>query len=103
MRVAAQRVRNLSPTNASKGDRVPIYEYDCKKCERPFETLVLSPSEVISCPGCGSPRVEKRFSVFGVGASSSKASEFGGGSCGMPEPGACPPTGCSMPNCSAFD
>jgi len=32
---------------------MPIYEYVCKDCEKPFEALVYG-SEKASCPHCGS-------------------------------------------------
>ncbi|MBN2714142.1 MAG: zinc ribbon domain-containing protein, partial [Planctomycetes bacterium] len=42
---------------------MPIYEYICKKCGKPFELLVRSDTKV-ECPGCGSVKVEKRMSTF---------------------------------------
>jgi len=75
---------------------MPIYEYNCSACEKDFEFLVMSSSETVTCESCGSRKVEKKFSTFGVG---------GGGpdmSCGVgaPDPGACPPMGCGMSQCS---
>lgn len=81
---------------------MPIYEYTCSRCAHPFETLVFKTDEKVSCPECGSERVAKRFSVFGVGASVS-ASPCGESACDVPASGGCPPTGCSMPNCGAFN
>lgn len=74
---------------------MPIYEYTCKDCEKEFETLVLSSSEKIACEACGSARVDKRFSVFGVGAASAPECGMGASSAA-----ACPPVGCSLPQCS---
>jgi putative FmdB family regulatory protein len=62
---------------------MPIYEYKCSKCEHEFEQLVKSMDhkEAITCPGCGSRKVEKRLSVFAAQ----------GGSPAAAPPG---PTGC---------
>lgn len=75
---------------------MPIYEYHCAACRKEFEYLVMSASETVACEACGSKKVEKKFSTFGVG---------GGGqdpACGMgvPDPGACPEMGCGMSQCS---
>jgi putative FmdB family regulatory protein len=48
---------------------MPLYEYRCDKCGRSFELLVRSASQQNEpkCPHCGSPRVTKAISLFGVG------------------------------------
>lgn len=43
---------------------MPIFEYDCRRCNHRFETIVLSSREKIRCPKCESAAVEKRLSVF---------------------------------------
>lgn len=58
---------------------MPIYEFACKECGHPFETMVRSYSAVdeVVCPSCGSPQVKKKISVFSSrvkGRSSSRAS-----------------------------
>jgi putative FmdB family regulatory protein len=53
---------------------MPIFEFTCNQCGRPFEELVRSASatnEVI-CPSCGSQQVMKKVSTF--------ASKISGGS-----------------------
>jgi putative FmdB family regulatory protein len=45
---------------------VPIYEYRCQACGATFSLLVFGREEV-RCPSCGTDRVEKQFSTFGVG------------------------------------
>jgi putative FmdB family regulatory protein len=45
---------------------MPIYEYFCKKCESKFETLVLDNDEEVCCAECGSTKIEKQFSSFGL-------------------------------------
>jgi putative FmdB family regulatory protein len=72
---------------------MPIYEYTCRKCDKPFELLVRG-SEAPACPSCGSRKVEKGFSVFGVGGRSlgpaSREPAGPCGSCGDPRgAGAC--------------
>ena len=82
---------------------MPIYEFTCSKCSRPFETLVMNANETVACPECGSRRVEKRFSVFGVGAATGGGSRGMNDACDLPAPGECPPAGCSRPDCGAFN
>lgn len=71
---------------------MPVYEFVCKQCERPFEELVFG-GEKVACPACKSARVEKRFSTFAAhGAESSTPTPPPGGcgTCGDPRgPGAC--------------
>ena len=45
---------------------MPIYEFDCKTCQKPFEELVLSASRIdkVTCPTCGSADVKKKMSTF---------------------------------------
>jgi putative FmdB family regulatory protein len=72
---------------------MPIFEYVCSECERRFETLVRGAAKP-ACPGCGSRRLQKRLSVFAVGAGGSEAGTSPApgpcGSCGDPRgPGSC--------------
>ena len=67
---------------------MPIYEYRCTACAHPFEALVYG-DEKPSCPACGSPDLDKQFSVFGVGQRTD-APACEGGSCPYGnDPGAC--------------
>jgi putative FmdB family regulatory protein len=66
---------------------MPIYEYVCRGCERPFEKLVRRFGDEVSCPHCDSPSVDRQLSVFAV-ASSQPSPSFAG--CGA---GACEPSG----------
>jgi len=65
---------------------MPIYEYQCKKCERKFETLVSSSktNDSIECPSCGSDETTKLLSSFcasvGTRSASGKSSCPKGGS-----------------------
>lgn len=49
---------------------MPIYEYTCKKCNKIFESLVLSSRDIkgIQCPECGSEEVQKMLSSFSFGS-----------------------------------
>jgi putative FmdB family regulatory protein len=70
---------------------MPLYEYECQECGKKFETLVQG-SRIPSCPGCGSEKLEKQLSTFGVGGFSS--SSKGLAPCGSPVPaGGCGTSG----------
>lgn len=44
---------------------MPIYEYVCSKCGKPFEYFARSLSDVAkSCPVCGAKRPKKALSTF---------------------------------------
>jgi putative FmdB family regulatory protein len=45
---------------------MPIYEYVCQKCGHAFELFVRG-NEAPRCPACESEKLERKFSVFGVG------------------------------------
>jgi putative FmdB family regulatory protein len=68
---------------------MPIYEYVCSKCNNDFEELVFSQSEKVSCPECGSKKVERKMSVFAFSSGGTFRST-GSASCG----------GCSKTSCS---
>jgi putative FmdB family regulatory protein len=72
---------------------MPIYEYQCRECGRTFETLVTGSTRA-ACPGCRSERLERKLSVFAVGATPSKPASGSFpqpcGTCGDPRgAGAC--------------
>ncbi|MDR3205109.1 MAG: zinc ribbon domain-containing protein [Deltaproteobacteria bacterium] len=46
---------------------MPIYEFQCLKCGREFEELVLSTREVVVCPVCGQSDCQKHMSSFSFG------------------------------------
>lgn len=48
---------------------MPIYEYQCNECGERFELFVRSSVQrgAPTCPKCGSPKVQKAISLFGVG------------------------------------
>ncbi len=71
---------------------MPLYEYECRACGRQFEYLTRA-GDSPACPACQSADLQKRLSVFAVGANaSSPASKAVGpcAACGDPRgPGAC--------------
>ena len=53
---------------------MPLYEYQCKKCEKRFETL-LSLRELddpVKCPDCGSEETDKLLSTFSASVGGSR-------------------------------
>jgi putative FmdB family regulatory protein len=74
---------------------VPIFEYQCRKCNHQFELLIRG-SERPRCPECGGGRLDKLLSVPAAHTSSS------GGElpiCGAPEPDACGMGRCRTGTC----
>ena len=74
---------------------MPMYEYQCPKCDVVFEELVRNAKEKVSCPECGSAKVERllsrvAFSVGGKFTSSTGSAECS--SCAS-SPSSC--SGCS--------
>jgi len=61
---------------------MPLYEFTCTDCGETFEELVAASLDAlgVTCPDCGSERVEKLVSRFASAGGSS--SDAGGGSCG---------------------
>jgi putative FmdB family regulatory protein len=74
---------------------MPMYEYDCHKCKKPFEKLVRSMSKSdakVECPACGSTQTTRKLSVVAVGSATtrSEAAAPQGGGCGRCQmPGGC--------------
>lgn len=54
---------------------MPIYEYQCEECQERFDKLIRSSdaSQEIVCPKCGSHKVRRLLSLFGLGKSGQKA------------------------------
>lgn len=52
---------------------MPIFEFVCADCGRPFEELVLNSSKIaeVTCPSCLSQNITRKISAF--------ASRFSGG------------------------
>jgi len=58
---------------------MPIFEYNCRRCDHRFETIVLSTRAKVSCPKCQGRSVEKQLSVFRSPATAKEASPSAGG------------------------
>jgi putative FmdB family regulatory protein len=73
---------------------MPIYSYKCTKCGNRFERLegVIIEEEELKCTKCGSRKVNREFSPFSVGKSSSKIDSSPSG-----PPPSCP--GCPSGSC----
>jgi putative FmdB family regulatory protein len=61
---------------------VPIYEFACQSCGRPFEELVWSSAEIadVVCPECGGRDVVRKVSLF-ASIGGGRASTAGGAAC----------------------
>lgn len=67
---------------------MPIYEYQCKECQRRFELLRAygQKDAEAACPACGATRATRQLSVFAAPVSGGED----GGACGWsPSAGAC--------------
>jgi putative FmdB family regulatory protein len=72
---------------------MPIYEYQCTKCGKVNEFLIIGKEEdTMCCIECGSQDLSKVMSAHNTSASS-PSFEPGGGCCGSPNscgmPGSC--------------
>ncbi|UCE20352.1 MAG: zinc ribbon domain-containing protein [Gemmatimonadota bacterium] len=64
---------------------MPIFEFECKRCGKQFEELILSQADekALMCPKCSSKGITKLFSAFGFKAGSRVVTSLSGtaGSC----------------------
>ena len=62
---------------------MPIYEYECAKCGRRFEKLVIGSrgSENVHCDVCGDSNVNRVMSTFSAKSSNAGIGGGGGSSC----------------------
>ena len=73
---------------------MPIYEYNCEKCNKKFEILILG-SDKPACPACGNVKINRLMSSCGF------VSKGNGGETVSASAGASSCTGCSSTNCSS--
>ena len=61
---------------------MPIYEFVCADCGRPFEKLVMISSKIteVTCPSCESQNVTKQISTFASKLSGGGTFSFGSAS-----------------------
>ena len=72
---------------------MPIYEYRCARCERPFERYARTFNDRPDCPSCGATDVTRLLSTFAVSTGGDSV-RFAG-----PSPGGCgegPPCGAAQ-------
>jgi putative FmdB family regulatory protein len=58
---------NLRVESSSAEVVMPLYEYTCKECHKNFSTVLTIDKHEhrkVTCPKCGSKRVEQQFSAF---------------------------------------
>jgi putative FmdB family regulatory protein len=62
---------------------MPIYEFECRKCRRRFEVLFRSFNDKpkVVCERCGSGRVTRAMSVFGMISKGSDGGSRSGPGC----------------------
>ena len=61
---------------------MPLFEFQCRECETPFEAFVTAERKP-ACTACGSENLQKMLSRLGmVGAGNASAAE----GCAMPAP-----------------
>ena len=61
---------------------MPIFEFICSDCGRPFEELVMSTSKIadVTCPSCQSQNITKQISTFASKLSGGGGLSFSGAS-----------------------
>lgn len=59
---------------------MPIYEYRCEPCHKPFEAFLASSSEQAVCPHCSGTQLTRLMSTFAASVPGGyKATQLGGG------------------------
>jgi putative FmdB family regulatory protein len=69
---------------------MPIFEYQCRDCEKPFEAFVTA-ARTPECPACHGANLVKLLSSPGMVGAAGGRTDAGGEACRMP----------SMPGCGA--
>lgn len=57
---------------------MPIYEYDCCRCEISFSVLQTSKTSSVKCPNCSSEEIKKRISMCSSFAPTCSINKTGG-------------------------
>ena len=47
---------------------MPIYEYECRACDHPFEWIMKVGEEAPACPSCGADQPKRRIAGFRTNA-----------------------------------
>jgi putative FmdB family regulatory protein len=63
-------------------DTMPIYEYQCPKCERFFEKIqsIAEGGKPVACPYCGAEKADRVLSRFSSSKGEGAPSSCGGAS-----------------------
>lgn len=71
---------------------MPTYDYVCCGCKDRFEVLVRSPKQKVACKKCGSKKVSRQVSTFGMnlGAEPGAGPGKNGSICGCGTDGCAP-------------
>lgn len=72
-----------------RADTMPLYEYRCFRCEKPFEKYSRTFSDQPDCPSCGAHEVTRLLSTFAVSTGGSSRGESAAslrGGCGEGPP-----------------
>jgi putative FmdB family regulatory protein len=69
---------------------MPVYEYACPACKAVFEALVRDEKKKTACAKCGSPKVVRKYSVFGLNLGVAPERGLSGPLCG------CGADGCAV-------
>ena len=61
---------------------MPIFEFVCVDCGKPFEALVFTTSKIgeVACPSCKSQNITKKISTFASRLSGGRSFSFGSAS-----------------------
>lgn len=62
---------------------MPLYEFECPKCQEDFEELVRNAEAVkeVACPKCGHHKVKKKLSTFASKISGGASTALSGAAC----------------------
>lgn len=63
---------------------MPLFEYKCRACGKPFDELVNHPEDPVVCPFCKSSDAEKKLSVFAASVGSGSSASASATACGRP-------------------
>lgn len=74
---------------------MPIYEFECKPCNKRFEILVsLSRIAEVKCPDCGLDDIERVMSMFSARTTGGDGSSHSHGDCAGCAAGQCSTCSC---------